>query len=236
MAYTRRSILGGVLAIPAGLSSLFRTDPSASKPDPNDPNWQFRFLAVQILRHINTVQALFYRNNGHYADTRGLLGSAELRTILNSKKAEEKGIGQTLFGRLSFEGQEIVAGWNYKLLLGEDSSSYHVEMWPAEQQTAPQFSTDESGIINQETPIGSSTSPVAEVRKSTITARARSVLQALAAVLPDYCRKCYCCFCTEYSCCGDPCCSCTTDCLHGNGCTGNLCYDCGCIGCPFVCC
>jgi len=243
----RRSLLKGFLALPivssfAKLDTLGQFSRSVSSTK-DDPHYDQKYLAVLILRHINTAQAWHYLALGRYAEIKELNTSSSMSALVTSEKAASRGIGGPLHARLNFDGKEIVPGWKFALSARQDRLGYVASVNPVQPELLPAFSTDEAGIIFEGHPLTSDIlamtggaeallgSPAPIKSSPSSPSWFASLVMSLAFVPPFLCA---CRYCTQYPCCCDPCCLCGPDCV--SGCTGSICVNCGCVGCTYCCC
>ncbi len=243
----RRSILKGFLAVP--LVSTFKRLNAFGEPgdsssvDINDPVYQQKFLAVRILRLVNTAEAWFKKEYGHYADLDQLNSSTTMKKFLESDKAETRGIGRTLHTQLQFNQDEIVPGWMLAHTIRQDLMGYVSLATPMDTKSFPSYSTDHKGIIFEGQALAGYTSPSLIVAAnqalesgtpikagaSASPDRLKSILKSLAFA-PHW--ICICRACTQYPCCCDPCCACAQDCTA----CFLACMNCGCESCAWCCC
>jgi len=195
--------------------------------------YESKFLAVRILRLINTIQLRHFEALGHYADLAELKTSESTERWLNNKKAEKTGLGRSLYSVLHFERKEIVPGWEFEIVLRDDRRSYVVTMKDSSGKGLGAFSTDQEGIIYEGTSLAAVNSD--EVWQSAQLIIAGKPIEThdnrgLASLLKTIAfgpvpaqRGC----CTMYPC------QCFGSCQSGS--TGGLCTNCGCPCCVWCC-
>jgi hypothetical protein len=234
----RRNLLKSFLALPFVHGTFGRFIKEGPQLLINDAAFEQKYLAVRILRHINTVQAWHKREVKHYAGVNEFISSPTVRKFLDAGTAERAGLGASFYSQLKFDAKEIVPGWRFTLTLSDGRQRYMASVSPVNGDEFPAFSTDERGIIYQGRPLdaGSPTNvatadrmlessmPIRHMNKFGLRYYLESVVGGLAfAPKPLICA---CRACRDYPCCFDPCCSCASDC-PGLVC----CIDCGCESC-----
>jgi len=154
---SRRSLLKTILALPivSSASEIFGQSQQGASPAAADSDYQQKFLAVRILRLINSAEATHGKTHkDECLDLSELNKCAAMNLILKSDKMEERGIGASLHSVLDFEANEIVPGWILSHYLRKDATGYLALMTPTSTRL-PAFSTDEKGIIYEGRPLGS---------------------------------------------------------------------------------
>lgn len=218
---TRRTLLKRLLSLPivgsiAKLNVFAMESPAATASEEEERKRQF--LAVRILRLINTAEAWHFGSLRQYADLETLRKSDALAQLLKSEKAEEKGIGRSLYSTLRFDTDDITSGWAFSLRVGERGSSYEATMTDTTEKGMDSFKTDHTGIIR------GSKEPLESVSFwQQATQRASSFLKSIALgplATPQIGCCCYggncCCYCPH----------CISHCFFS-------CYNCGCGNCPW---
>lgn len=242
----RRKVLKSFLTVPllslAGKVNLFGQILNGTSETDQVEAFQSRYLAVQILRHINTAQLWFKAEYGHFGQLSELNDSFVMERFLQDKRVEKAGLGTTFHSRLQFSQKEILPGWSFKFGSYGDQMGYLARISPTGSNETVSFSTDETGLIYQgkaldEDPQEASQGARATLDSATPIVTSRSVapnrlVRALRnmAVSPDFfCIGCSACGPPVPCCCGD-CCSCQAIGIAGQ------CINCGCPSCVWCCC
>lgn len=233
----RRNLLKSFLTLPFLHSTVSRF--SAGGSPESDAQYEQKYLAVRILRHMNTVQAWHKRELERYADLEEFKSSPTVQRFLDSGTAERAGLGASFYAQLKFDAKEVVHGWQLTLTPSQDRQRYVASVRSVIGDEFPAFATDERGIIYQGRPLdgGSPTEigaadrvlessmPIRHVNKASLRYRLESIVGSLAFAPKPF--ICACRACRDYPCCCDPCCSCAGYCPGGGVC----CIDCGCVSC-----
>lgn len=229
---TRRTIVRNLARMPvvAGIAkwSLF----GSAIWDEEGLDHDKKFLAVRILRLVNTVQARHFEAYGRFTEFAELGKSEPEAKWLDTEGAEKKKIGRSLFSTLHFDRREIVPEWSFDYKLKDDSSGYAVVLKDTSGDGLGAFSTDERGLIFEGEPV---TAPVSELEWRTADLfvsgkpiesvrynprKSDSFLRRIAfgpvSILADCCGGC----------CG---CHCESKSIPG-------CSNCGCLCCTWCCC
>jgi hypothetical protein len=200
---------------------------------------EHRFLAVRVLRLLNTLELWFQKEHGRYGSMAELLDSPGFTKLKNTNDTESYGIAGSLIPRVSFLDEEIIPGW--KLRVRITPHDYTITINDADSGYA--FATDEKGVIYTGVPvadsrqddylnhaaeysiaaarpIGALRTPWAKFRRATV----RVAGFMLMAQLPECTNS----VCEEFRC--SCCCSCNEGTIPG------LCHNCGCQSCVWCCC
>jgi hypothetical protein len=241
----RRSIVKRLLALPF-VSFMGVRDVLAQVPPPavNEEDHSQKFLAVSILRHINTAESWHRHESGHFGGLEELNDSTAMNRLLKHPQAEKAGIGASLHARLHFVTPEVVPGWRLSLTPTADGLGYVALVTPVGRpDSMPSYASDERGVIFQgsalDASVGTCTTTAREAVGSPapITTQTEASPRRLRSVIRNFafgpashfiCLGCT--ACVEFPCCCGDCCSCQ------NGTVGTLCINCGCEGCPWCCC
>lgn len=233
----KRSFVKAVLALPIIASiakvCLFADDVPG---DSHSPEFLQKFLAVRILRLLNTAERWHFEANGRYVDVRELCTSEAMDRLLHNAKIDKGGSGRTLYSTLKFENSEVVPGWKFELRIAEDGQSYLATLRDVSGRSLGAFASDQIGVIHE----GESLDTRASSGQA-LAAAETVVIARMAPATNGHFRRvglmlkalafgpsvAYAGCCTEYSC--DPC-----GCCEAHG--GPGCYNCGCSGCPWSCC
>jgi hypothetical protein len=175
-----------------------------------------QFVAVRILRLINTAEAWHFGSFNQYTDLENLQKSDALTRLLESEKAEEKGIGRSLYSTLCFDSDEIIAGWTLKLKVGDNGGSYALSLTDISGKSKVTFTSDNKGIIR------GGKEPVESISTWQQTSRRAVSFFKTIALGPLAAPQIGCC------CFGGSCCCYCPHCI--SHCFFN-CYNCGCGSC-----
>jgi hypothetical protein len=190
------------------------------------PESRPEYIAVQILRHLNTAQCWHKGDHGHYAELAKLDGSAAMERLLSSEKVEQVGLGKALHEQLRFDHEEIVPGWKLGFAVADDQAHYVVTLSPTENSSLLSMSTDERGVIyygsgvSSDTLTGMMRAPELVQKKKDFRDRAVSAIRSLAFGFMT------CSYCDPFPC-ACPSCCCTTN----SNCAACDCTNCGCDAC-----
>lgn len=157
---SRRTAVKSLLGVPlAAAVAKYPLYASVIPPDAGS-DYERKFLAVRILRLVNSVQLFHLDSQGHYSNLSelGKLESAD--RWLDSKGAEEARIGRLLYSKLHLGEDEIVPGWKIKYRLRNDKPLYSVVLKDISAEHLGAFATDQSGVIYEGTHIGTDVSDV----------------------------------------------------------------------------
>jgi hypothetical protein len=242
----RRSLLKSIATLPfapfVGKLGSFAQLGTGASGSQAEQEYQQKYLAVRILRHINTVQAFFRKELQQYADVEDFKSSDTVRKFLDSGVAERAGIGRSLYEQLQWDEKEIVPGWQLTLLRSTDRNRYLVSLRPAgAAEEFPTFATDERGLIHEGQPLAidavaqattieelvDSPKPI-RTHPSSAPSRLGAILSSLALIPSSLAILCLCKHCGYYNCCCDSCCG---GCQTGCDPAFNCCLNCGCSAC-----
>lgn len=246
-AVDRRTLLSKALKLPLLATILGKRALAAAAsavPDPAQKDiYEFKFLAVRILRVINTAQAWHKHNNGSYAEIAALFESQTMAD-LRSKFHTIVEFTDSFHSNLHYADAEIVPGWELKLQLTDSGDGYIARMIDVSGATQTAFSTDQLGVIYEGQTLETAGSPASlpanaqlainspQVINSgprPLSTKIRSLLLSIAMIPTPEC-PCYG-LCWQYPCCCPLCCGGNQYCALGY-CV--CCLNCGCS--PFVWC
>jgi hypothetical protein len=241
-SFGRRTLVKYVIAIPVvgavAKQWLFGSD----NPFKNekDPDYDKKFLAVSIIRMINTAQRHHLTTFGRYADISDLWQSEAAINFLDSPAAESARMGRSLYSSLRFDKPEIVSDWRFDFKPKPNGQGYTVALSSRSATDLGAFSSDERAVIYQGTHLAVSPSdwdrlPVAEIvagaplgssnsKQTASGGRVASLFKGIAfgpTVAQAACQ------CNPFPCCCI--CNCSSDFVSG-------CTNCGCTNCVWCCC
>lgn len=232
MQTKRRTLVKQFLNLPI-VASIFKFSSFQSKPLPDSETRrrQAEFLAVSIVRLINTAQAWHFESFGHYTDLETLRNSEAMSKLLRSERAEKHGIGRSLHSKLRFDMPEIVPGWKLKFTLGENQNSYAATLSDISGEKMGSFTSDDSGIISASDPLAIMNAKQTQTPRRRLMSLVGSIIFGPLAVPQSsctcpygFCTECFL-FCDEYCC---PSQSCRKIFFSG-------CFSCGCVSCIWCC-
>jgi hypothetical protein len=243
----RRALLGRLLALPAAVTAMTKASFGQVTNAPiQDPNYEHKFLAVNVLRLINTAEAWHNRDNGFYADMNQLVASSVIEQIRARLKSNEN-LGDSLQSHVRFLEKEIVPGWALAFKVSDDRKGYVADLTDVSGKVRCNFSSNERGVIYQNLPLDSLATPTGvqasterekpvswEATLNSPKSFGSSFRNALKGIVPLPFLICLCKVCTDFPVCCSPCCnSCSTVCGIGFGCA--CCVNAGCQSCPWCC-
>lgn len=234
----RRSLVKTILSWPivaaVAKSQLFGSVPGSAQVQ--SEIFEKRYLAVRILRFLNTVERWHFDPTGQYAELSELQGSEALRRMLDSPETENRGIGRSLYSQLDFERQDIAPGLGLHFKLSKSKKDYLAVVHDTSARGLGAFSTDAAAIIYEGKSLnmgqfGTQWKSVEVLSGARAIGspnegspqRAGSLLKSLAFGPVFF---------QDVQCGGFSCCSC-------NGCNGGWvsgCTNCGCSSCVWCCC
>src|SRR5260370_8096518 len=144
----RRNLLKSFLALPFVHGTLGQLVRGASAAE-GDAAYEQKYLAVRILRHINTVQAWHKRELQRYASVEEFKSSPTVQRFLGSGMAERAGLGASFYAQLKFGAKAIAPLWQLTLTPSQDHDRYVASVSPVIGDELPAFATDDRGIIYQ---------------------------------------------------------------------------------------
>lgn len=213
----RREFFQKLLAIPLIFYPFRRAfaDDHLSKE-----KWQHQYLAIRILRLLNTLEHWYSLENRYFLALAELPDSLASAELTRNKRAEDAGIGKSLYQQLQLGEEEIVKGWKLQFALAEDGLGYLATITDTSELNVAGFSTSEKGVILRNERLGEATKdPPSE-------SRIRRFFEGVAGVVrPTACVFCW----EEFPCRCGLCCSCQQM-------GGELCLNCGCPQCVWCCC
>jgi hypothetical protein len=138
--------LVGVLLIVAASASSFGQDARAQT---TDPDYAKHFVAISLLRSINTAEAGYNsRHGGSYATWDVLLASEEFHAskVITMLAKIDPQLADAQFSN----GAEILPGWSLRLNLTADGQAYDLMLEDLTDKACGYAAvTDERGLIRQ---------------------------------------------------------------------------------------
>lgn len=242
---SRRTVMKKLLALPllggvANWKLIASSFPLGAAYDETHATSENRFLAIRMLRLINTAELRYFMAQGHYADPTELHELDEVNQFLDSEKAQIKGIGRSLYSALHFDREEIVPGWQFKFKFqGKERRSYVVTLNDVSQRQVGALSTDDKGVIYEGVSLAPTESGSARFDASSVLVAGRALGSS-----KDPSRKVASFFRTvalgagttiPTECCGG-CCNCSCCCPPGSGGQNGCNTNCGCGSCTWCLC
>lgn len=242
MSTTRRAFIKTLMGLPVvgyvtnwlfGWSDVSWSDESRRH--------EAKFLAVRVIRLINTAERRYFNAEGRFTNLTVLWDSEPANQFLNSKGANSADLGRSLYSTLNFGSREVTPGWRLDFSLQSRASGYLVRMTDISDRKLGAFASDESGRIHEgkaateqsldlSQPAAAQLLSAWQIGTSTGT---RPVSTGTLGSLLDissfgpliaYAG----CHCVTYPCC----CNCGCDTNPNGGCA----VDCGCVDCTWCCC
>lgn len=249
----RRSFFKSLFALPIARNLSGTIGEQSSESDTKFQAWAYeqQYMAVKILRHINSVQNIFRWERGRYSDLLGMYDSKAVSDFFSRPEIEGTGIGNSFGRNLKFGEDEIVPGWSLRFGVRVDGLKYVATLNHTTSKQLQSFATDELGLIlggrALDTPEIDAVAKATEVLESSAPIKTRAatsgstitnLLRSLAVGATDApppncgCNPPYCCNCFMYVCCCPPA-YCGYCCPAPN--PGTCCINCGCSNCPWCC-
>jgi hypothetical protein len=238
----RRTLMKVVLRAPVvGVFAkwvLFGWDTPIWKNTEANERFERKFLAVRVLRLINTAQYFYFEEFHRYADLDELWRAETVDKYLDSSSAEKVSLGRSLFRILQFGESEVVPGWRLRFELKDEGRNYRVTLEDITGAALGAFATDHDAAIFEGEGIAAMQDAggiarygpallVAGRQINSVDARPRTLAALFKAVSLVPSEVLAACSCTQYPCC----CACS---CQGGG--GPLCKNCGCLSCVWCCC
>lgn len=139
------SLVAALLILAAATLSDGQNAPAQT----SDPEYTRHFVAITLLRNINTAELGYkYKRGGSYATWEVLLASDEFRA---SKFVGQLAKIDPQLSNVQFStGPEILPGWSLRLNLTGDGQSYDLMLEDLTDKTCGYAAiTDERGVIRQ---------------------------------------------------------------------------------------
>jgi hypothetical protein len=240
---TRRSVLGVLVSLPVvGLLTkvrLFGWRSDTHSATSTISSQQQKYLAVRILRLVNTVERQYFAKHGSYADPSRVFQDRTAHEWMESAKAKKAGLGSDFYSTLQFDADEVSPDWNMKFALKANGSGYLVAIRSMHEEELGAFATDENAVIYEGNTLVASElepnwmtpgdlvsgDPIDSPSHAAPVGRLAAVLKGFAftpAVVEAQSGGCQ-----QYPCCSA--CSCEGAWISG-------CTNCGCCGCIWCCC
>jgi hypothetical protein len=138
--------LVGVLLVMAVSASSFGQDAPAQT---SDPDYAKHFVAISLLRNINTAELSYKsKHGGSYVNWDVLLASEEFHAskVITSLAKIDPQLADAQFTN----GSEILPGWSLRLNLTADGQAYDLMLEDLTDKTCGYAAvTDERGVIRQ---------------------------------------------------------------------------------------
>lgn len=144
-ATSRRSLIKTLAGLPV-FTALSRLNVPAFDPrgrvDQAGDAFDDNFLAIQVLRWVNTAQRCHFEASGQYTEPRNLLKVEKVRQFMERVEHARRN------PKPQFERNEIVPGWRFRFALEEkERRRYLVTMQRTAGAGGGALSSDETGVI-----------------------------------------------------------------------------------------